>query len=683
VTDDRPDLTTTLFTLPPDAKFLPVSELTARLRARIGAVEPGYSVITRPGFRVTARLLPGPLAALVGEFRTPTLLTDGVMRFARAHDQDAVATLELAFDALATLVDARILVPQDSPDAKSPTPSLAAGQSFEGFEIDALVRSLEDSEVFRARTPDGALAALKIARDERPDVAAALSNEVRMLERLAGDIAPRLLASGRSGSRAYLAMEWCDGVSIAVAAQQARAGRDRRRLGDIVGRLFDAYATLHRSGILHGDVHPGNCLVRDDGRIVIIDFGRAREIARGATVDTARAGIPQFHDPEMAQALLSGGLPPAATPASEQFALGVLAYLLLTGLHPIDAPGIHDELLRRIVVRPPLPFAARGVASWPEVEAVLRKAQSKSARGRYADVARLATAFRTASAVQPRSISPPRDAERLFTSEAERARALEPSGDPLHQAWFALRAAIAIEDAELLAAADILARRAGRGWAAGFVTATVARARSDGTTERNGARTFLAAVQRTGGGPGAFAQVVAAATLLDGWTSRSPEADALASWAGQRLASLFSNAGIGQQGIPLALWTYAALALGRTQALRPEVRTALEHLADTHAGDVWLWAAAHDTFAEDRFRRLAGEQARHGRPLQQAYGLLRLHQLTGEIRLLEEANQLTARVGGRQGSGLAVALLVAELRMPERAILPAFLMEHEFKAAQG
>ena len=39
MTDATPDIATTLFTLPPDAKFLPVSELSARLRARIGPVE--------------------------------------------------------------------------------------------------------------------------------------------------------------------------------------------------------------------------------------------------------------------------------------------------------------------------------------------------------------------------------------------------------------------------------------------------------------------------------------------------------------------------------------------------------------------------------------------------------------------------------------------------------------------
>ena len=43
--ETRPDITTTLFALPPDAKFLAVSELAPRVRARIGPVDEGYAVI--------------------------------------------------------------------------------------------------------------------------------------------------------------------------------------------------------------------------------------------------------------------------------------------------------------------------------------------------------------------------------------------------------------------------------------------------------------------------------------------------------------------------------------------------------------------------------------------------------------------------------------------------------------
>ena len=165
------DLTETLFVLPPDAKLLPVSELSNRLRARIGPVENGEEVVTRPGFRITTRLVPAPLAALMREFREPTLLTNAVLRFSQGRELDPFDTLDQAFDALATLVEARILSLRISPHTQAPEPSLAAGQEFAGLEIETLVRSLEDTEVYRARHSNGDSVALKVARDSRPALA--------------------------------------------------------------------------------------------------------------------------------------------------------------------------------------------------------------------------------------------------------------------------------------------------------------------------------------------------------------------------------------------------------------------------------------------------------------------------------------------------------------------------------
>ncbi len=676
--DADPDLTTTLFTLPPDAKLLLVSELSPRLRAKIGPVEDGQSVITRPGFRLTTRLVPGPLADLIAEFRSPSLLTDAILRFADSHDQEPSAMLDLAFDALATLIEARILVPSGSPEASAPTPSLAAGQEFAGFEIEALVRSLEDSEVYRARGRGGVSAALKIARDDRAGVRAMIANEARVLERLGGTNSPRLLRDGIRGGRAYVAMEWCDGVSIAVAAQQARAARDRRRLHDLVGRMIDAYGRLHRTGVLHGDIHPGNCLVRDDGSVVILDFGSARPIAAGRAVDPLRSGIPQFHDPQMASAQLAGRLPPAVAPASEQYAIAVLAYLLLTGLHPIEAPAVQDELLRRIIRRPALPFAARGVPSWPEVEAVVARGLAKQPADRFPDVESLGRAFSLAGW---RPDPPPRRpdaAQRAFDAAVEAVRNLAPSDTPRDHAWFALRAALALEDAELLAAADVLVGRAGPGWAGRALVALVARARSDSRMEGTAIAGFLAEAEGLPDGPIAGAAILAAASILEGAVSRSPDAAALAGWAARRLDRLLlalssteSDAGIADPSL-----TYLALALGKTGAVavRGDLPARLEALSGKHVDNVWLWALAHDLFADEEFkaRALAAQLPRT--PLNRGFALLRLHQLTGDMHWVVDANRVAAKAPSVRLPALDTALLMAELMAPERAMLPPFLL---------
>ena len=230
------DLTLTPLALPPDARILTVRDLAPRLRARIGDGVDDHAVVTRPGFRITARLMPAPLVALVEEFRRPSLVTDAVARFATAHAQSPEDTIDLAFDALVTLVEARILVPDGSDDIRAPEATLAAGQAWAGVEIATLVRGLDDSEVYRGLDVDGRDVALKVARDDRPAMTLALGREANVLEALDGADAPRLHAAGIEAGRAYLVMEWCDGLPVAVAAQQARASRDRRALHRLVVR---------------------------------------------------------------------------------------------------------------------------------------------------------------------------------------------------------------------------------------------------------------------------------------------------------------------------------------------------------------------------------------------------------------------------------------------------------------
>lgn len=606
------DITTTLFTLPPDAKFLPLADLSPRLRARIGVAEEGQSVITRPGYRVMTRLVPGPLAELISEFRAPSLLTDAVLRFARANDEDPQELLDLTFDALATLVDARILVPEGSPDAQAPAPTLSAGQAFRNFEIEALVRSLEDSEVYRARGESG-MVALKIARDDRVAVKAMLANEAQTLARLDGSDAPRLIEHAMDCERPYVAMEWCDGVSIATAAQQARASRDRRRLHRLVCKMLEVYARLHERGVLHGDIHPGNCLLRDDGRVVLVDFGNARTIGRDDATDIARTGIPQFFDPQMAAAVRDGGLPPAATTASEQYSIAVLAYLLLTGLPAIEAPAVQDQLLDRIAQgRAPLPFVARGVAAWPAVERVLGRALSCKPEDRFADVADFARAFSSARVPARRRSSRP-----VLDHEVERVRTLATSSDPLQHAWFALRAALALEDAELLAAADLLIRRAEPNWARHVVAAQIAHARSDVRMERKAADAF-----------------VAVAEPCDAALLAAVHIPALEEWTSPQLA-----------------------------ALRTRVDLA----------DVWLCALAYERFGDERFKTLALSAPLPRQPLLRAFALLRLYQLTGDMRWVARARRV------RVNEPLDAALLAAELMAPERAAL----LFHDRRTAPG
>ena len=663
MSEPAPGLGEILFTLPADARLVPVRELSPRIQARIGPVDPEQVVVSRPGFRVTTRLLTPELARLIAEFRAPRRLVDAVLGFSRAEARDPFATLDDAFGALATLIDGRVLVPADSPAARGLPPSLAAGQALAGYEVEALVQALEDSEVYRALSDRGQPVALKVAR---AGAHSALAHEARVLAHLGGGDTPRLIEAGEAGGRPFLAMAWRPGVSVAFAAQRMRASADRPRTRRMVAALLAAYGRLHAKGVVHGDIHPGNILVDEAGRVTLLDFGRARlDAADGA--DPARAGIAHFYEPEMAQAVLAGQAPPASTSRSEQYALASLCYFLLTGLHPVDPSAEHRELLARIVARPTLPFIARGVAAWPGVERVLRTALSKDPAGRFPDVAAFAAAFAAAPSARP-SPRPPPAAANLLEAALERVLRgwrVDTSVEALPLAWFALRAALGRCDADLLAAADLWASRAGPGWAAATVRAEVARARCDSAAETEAIAAFIAGADRADGP----APMLQAARLLDGAAYREANTALLRDWAVLRLDRLRAA-----DPTPVTL-AHATLALAQAGAapLPDGLRAQLDALP-RGAGDVWLWGLAHDAFAEPRYTGRALDAARQ---TNQGLARLRAYQLTGDRRSLAAARRsayaAVRRAPAADDPGiLETALLLLELEAPERVVRPPF-----------
>lgn len=654
------DLTTTRFVLPPDAKLLPVDELAPRLRAKLGPVDGKQVVVTRPGFRVTTRMVTSPLAALLTEFRSASLITDAVMRFSKSYEQDAFDILDLSFDALAAFIDGRTLVAVDSPDAQAAEPSLATGQAVDNMEVEHLVRSLDDTEVYRVRMGSGESAALKIARDDRAE--ATLSREAKILEQLGGGDSPALLHDGTYENRKWLAMEWCDGVPIAVAAQQARASGDRFRLHRLALGLLDAYTRLHERDVIHGDIHTGNVLVGDTGKITILDFDRARLITDSISNDPNRAGIAHYYDPQMAAALLAGIIPPAASKTGEQFALATLIYFLLTGLHTIDPVAVQTELLQRIVTRPMLPFAARGVDAWPRVEAVLRQALTKNENGRFSSTAAFAQAFRKAGVARRLSkINNPAVKQIISTLKM---------GDPLSGAkphflaWLALRGALVLSDAELLAIADLWVARSYGCFEAWRVAAAVARARSDRRAERDAVNQFLTAANELTEYSEKCRALIHAAHILDGAEAHSSEQGILRKWVRRSIDELRGSMKTNEA------WIHATLALNRAGAvsLPSELYNQLDLL---DGGSVWLWGLAYEVLQQPEYLERALSAVRPPEPLFRGLAYLRLHQLTGEMRWVSAARRISTR-SNRAAPNVETALLSIELEMPARAVTPPF-----------
>lgn len=111
-----------------------------------------------------------------------------------------------------------------------------------------------------------------------------------------------------------------DGPLASFAADEARLVASLRQ-------LVAGVTALHGAGKLHCDLKPTNVLVRDDGALVILDFGLVAD-ARGAALgDLGLAGTPSHMSPEQARGA-------ELTPASDWYAVGVMLFEALTGRLP-------------------------------------------------------------------------------------------------------------------------------------------------------------------------------------------------------------------------------------------------------------------------------------------------------------------------------------------------------------
>jgi eukaryotic-like serine/threonine-protein kinase len=462
--------------LPVDVALTPVAELSAGVRTRLKA-RAGEFALTRPRGRAHAKLVSAPGAALLAEFREARLVAEAVSSYAARLALDAASVLDEAYPLLRDCFNDRFLVPVSSPDAASILPTRERGDRVGPFEVLALLQLRDDTELYQARSREGKLVAIKLTRPGRvAEAGPALAREAATLKHLAGAGAPELVARGRHAGRPWLALSWCIGVSSRIAFRELRersAVSGRASLLDLANRIARAYARLHRRGVLHGDVHPENLLIGRRGEVTILDFGLAVPIAPlrlGGRA--ARGAMAPYFTPEHAAALQEGRQPPAPTCESEVHAVGSLLYTLVAGAPYADFGLERETMLRQILSEPPLPFSRRGIAPWPELEAVLQRALAKAPEQRPARMVTLVAALRRVARPQPSPGTTSQEAARehliqRFLTEARDAdcRELPPPTASVMLgaagvAYALYRLACQRDDPEALALADVWLTRA-------------------------------------------------------------------------------------------------------------------------------------------------------------------------------------------------------------------------------
>jgi len=166
-----------------------------------------------------------------------------------------------------------------------------------------------------------------------------------------------------------LCMEYCPGGTLAGLLSYRRAFSFSEVL-EYLTQLCAGLGAIHSAGILHRDLKPENVLVGENQSLKIADFGIAS--LGGDEIDVSRdrmSGTIGYMSPEY---IRSGEF----SPASDIYAIGVMAYYMLTGHFPFEGDSIVDLLTSR-VLHDPAPVRTLRSDCPEELDALVMKAISR------------------------------------------------------------------------------------------------------------------------------------------------------------------------------------------------------------------------------------------------------------------------------------------------------------------
>ncbi len=196
----------------------------------------------------------------------------------------------------------------------------------------------------------------------------------------------------------YYVMEYLDGIDL-----ESLVERDGplpiARVVRILGQICEALDEAHQRGVIHRDIKPANVILCRRGQVPdfvkVVDFGLVREIVKSdsesANVTGAGTitGTPAYLAPE---AMTD---PDRVGPASDLYAVGALAYFLLTGQLVFDGKSIL-QIINHHMKTKPVPPSKRAAIDVPEkLEALVLQCLEKTPNDRPASAHALAEALAT------------------------------------------------------------------------------------------------------------------------------------------------------------------------------------------------------------------------------------------------------------------------------------------------
>ena len=270
--------------------------------------------------------------------------------------------------------------------------SLAPGTALGSYRIVEEIGRGGMATVYKAHHPGlDRFVAIKVLPDffaEDEDYRDRFQQEARSIARLKHPNILNVFDFGQERGITYLVLELVSGGTL---SDRLGGQMDLQEVVAFLRPLAGALDHAHSQGVLHRDIKPSNILLHRDGTPVLADFGLARMAApvKKLTASGIVLGTPEYMSPEQAV----GG---PIGPASDLYALGIVAYEMVTGRVPFEADTPVAVLLSHLnKVMPPtreLPAELSG-----HVEKALRQVLAKSPVERFASASEFVAALTPAA----------------------------------------------------------------------------------------------------------------------------------------------------------------------------------------------------------------------------------------------------------------------------------------------
>ena len=201
--------------------------------------------------------------------------------------------------------------------------------------------------------------------------------EARAVARLKDPGLVAVYDQGIEGRHPFLVMELVEGGTLRELLRE-RGPMPPHAVAAVLAPVLGGLAVAHADGLVHRDIKPENVLISDDGGVKIADFGLVRAVAEAKiTSSSVILGTAAYLSPEQ----VSTG---DASPRSDVYSVGILAYELLTGDTPFTGDSALAVAYQRMDNDVPAPSTV--IAGVPtQFDELVLHATARDPAGRYAD----------------------------------------------------------------------------------------------------------------------------------------------------------------------------------------------------------------------------------------------------------------------------------------------------------